>query len=122
MDLPSRKRVAAAQLPSAGARDVQAGPRAVIDPVLRLYIAGAAATARRAEKQLAELQARIEGDYTVEIIDVQQRPDLAEKAGILATPTLAYTHGEQSRRIVGDLGDARRVLEFLGIEAKGRPA
>jgi circadian clock protein KaiB len=94
----------------------------VIDPVLRLYIAGAAATARRAEKQLAALQAHIEPNWTVEVIDVQERPDLAEKAGILATPTLAYSHGEHSRRIVGDLGDTRRVLEFLGIEAKGKSA
>jgi circadian clock protein KaiB len=122
MDLPPRKRAATEQQPSAAARDVQAGPRAVTDPVLRLYIAGAAATARRAEKQLAELQAHIRADWTVQIIDVQERPDLAEKAGILATPTLAYSCGEHSRRIVGDLGDIKRVLEFLGIEAKGKSA
>jgi circadian clock protein KaiB len=92
----------------------------VIDPILRLYIAGASATARRAEKQLAELQAQIKSGLKVEVIDVQQRPELAEKAGILATPTLAYEHPERSRRIVGDLGDTTRVLEFLGIELKGK--
>lgn len=47
-------------------------------------------------------------------------PELAEKARILATPTLAYEDsGEdpgRSRRIVGDLGNARQVLEFFGIE------
>jgi circadian clock protein KaiB len=53
---------------------------------------------------------------------VQEKPELAEKAGILATPTLAYEHPERSRRIVGDLGDTKRVLEFLGIELKGNPA
>ena len=92
----------------------------MIDPVLRLYVAGASATARRAEKQLAELQAQIKSGLKVEVVDVQQRPELAEKAGILATPTLAYEHPERSRRIVGDLGDATRVLEFLGIELKGK--
>jgi circadian clock protein KaiB len=50
---------------------------------------------------------------------VQKAPELAEKAGILATPTLAYEHPERSRRIVGDLGNTKRVLEFLGIELKG---
>jgi circadian clock protein KaiB len=92
----------------------------VIDPILRLYVAGASATARRAEKQLASLQAHIEPEWKVEIIDVQERPELAEKAGILATPTLTYEHPGRSRRIVGDLGDTKRVLEFLGIEPKGR--
>lgn len=56
------------------------------------------------------------------MIDVQQRPELAERAGILATPTLAYEHADRSRRIVGDLGDTKRVLEFLGIEQKGESA
>ncbi|MET3911617.1 circadian clock protein KaiB [Bradyrhizobium sp. S3.3.6] len=94
----------------------------MIDPILRLYVAGTSATARRAEKQLAELQARIHPACKVEIIDVQERPELAEKSGILATPTLAYESPERSRRIVGDLGDTRRVLDFLGIELKGKSA
>jgi circadian clock protein KaiB len=59
---------------------------------------------------------------TVEIIDVLLKPDLAEKAGILATPTLSYEHPERPRRIVGDLSDVGRVLEFLGIEWKGQSA
>jgi circadian clock protein KaiB len=101
---------------------VQPGPCPVIDPILRLYVAGTSATARRAERQLAELQAHIKPACKVEIIDVQERPNLAEKAGILATPTLVYEDPERSRRIVGDLGDTRRVLEFLGIEPKGKPA
>jgi circadian clock protein KaiB len=94
----------------------------VIDAMLRLYVAGGSATARRAEMQLAALEAQIEPELKVEVIDVHEKPELAEKAGILATPTLAYEHPERSRRIVGDLGDIRRVLEFLGIEPKGKSA
>ena len=97
----------------------QGGP--VIEPILRLYIAGTSASARRAERQLVNLKALIKADWKVEVIDVLERPELAEKAGILATPTLAYEHPERSRRIVGDLSDANRVLEFLGIELKGIP-
>jgi circadian clock protein KaiB len=96
--------------------------RRVTESVLRLYIAGTSATARRAEQQLADLQTLITPEWRVEVIDVLLRPELAEKAGILATPTLSYEHPERSRRIVGDLGDAKRVLEFLGIEKKGKPA
>jgi circadian clock protein KaiB len=94
----------------------------VIEPVLRLYVAGTSATARRAEKQLVDIRALINSEWKVEVIDVLERPELAEKAGILATPTLAYEHSERSRRIVGDLGDAKRVLEFLGIELRGKSA
>jgi circadian clock protein KaiB len=98
------------------------GPCPVIEPVLRLYVAGTSASARRAEKQLADLQAHIKPEWKVEVIDVQERPELAEKAGILATPTLAYEHPDRSRRIVGDLGDTKRILEFLGIELKEKSA
>jgi circadian clock protein KaiB len=94
----------------------------VIEPVLRLYIAGTSATARRAEKQLLHLKALVAPGWTVEVVDVLKRPELAETAGILATPTLAYEHPERPRRIVGDLSDTKRILEFLGIEPKGKSA
>jgi circadian clock protein KaiB len=94
----------------------------VIEPVLRLYVAGTSATARRAEKQLANLRDHIKPEWKIEIIDVLEKPELAEKAGILATPTLSYEHLERSRRIVGDLSNTHKVLEFLGIELKGKSA
>jgi circadian clock protein KaiB len=94
----------------------------VIEPVLRLYVAGTSATARRAEKQLVELRAHIKPEWKIEVVDVLEKPELAERAGILATPTLSYEHPERSRRIVGDLGDTKRVLAFLGIEPKGKSA
>src|SRR5689334_17835140 len=91
----------------------------VSEPVLRLYIAGTSATARRAEQQISDFQTQIRPEWRVEIIDVLQKPELAERAGILATPTLSYEHPENPRRIVGDLSDTKRVLEFFGIERKG---
>lgn len=59
------------------------------------------------------------GAWKIEIVDVLARPELAEQAGILATPTLTYENHGRPRRIVGDLSDTRRVLEFLGIEPDG---
>ena len=38
------------------------------------------------------------------------------KPPIIATPTLAYEHPVRPRRIIGDLSDVERVLDFLGIE------
>lgn len=57
--------------------------------------------------------------WDVEIIDVLIRPELAERAGVIATPTLSYENSIRPRRIVGDLSDTKRVLEFLGIETRG---
>jgi circadian clock protein KaiB len=94
----------------------------VNEPVLRLYVAGTSGTARKAQRQLADLQAVIAPGWKFEVIDVVANPELAEKAGILATPTLSYEHTERPRRIVGDLSNTKRVLEFLGIEPKGKPA
>jgi circadian clock protein KaiB len=89
----------------------------VNDFLLRLYIAGNSATSQRAGQKLVELQRLIPGSRT-EVVDVLARPELAEQAGILATPTLSYEHPERPRRIVGDLSDTRRVLEFLGVEVR----
>jgi circadian clock protein KaiB len=94
----------------------------VTEPVLRLYIAGNSATARRAERQVLDLQARIDPAWKVEVVDVVSEPELAERAGILATPTLSFEHPDRPRRIVGDLSDTTRVMEFLGVEPKGKRA
>ena len=93
------------------------------EPVLRLYIAGNSASSRRAQQNLLCLQKLVAADgWKVDIIDVLSKPELAEQAGILATPTLSWEHPVRPRRVVGDLSDAKRVLEFLGIEPNGDAA
>ena len=88
--------------------------------VLRLYIAGNSPSSRRAEQNLNQLRTLIKADgWQVEVIDVLANPDLAEKASVLATPTLCYEHSGRPRRVIGDLSDAKRVLTFLGILSKG---
>lgn len=88
--------------------------------MFRLYVAGNSASSRRAEQNLAHLKKYVKPEqWRIEIIDVLLKPELAEQAGILATPTLSYEDSTRPRRIVGDLSDTRRVLEFLGIEPQG---
>jgi circadian clock protein KaiB len=85
--------------------------------MLRLYVARTSASSRRAEQNLDLLRRHMkEEQWTIEVIDVLSRPDVAEQAGVLATPTLSYEHPDRPRRIIGDLSDTKRVLEFLGIE------
>lgn len=87
--------------------------------LLRLYIAGRSASSRRAQQNLQRLKASLDTQgWDIETIDVIDRPDLAEGARIIATPTLSYDDTARSRRIVGDLSDTVRVLEFLGIDEK----
>jgi circadian clock protein KaiB len=90
----------------------------VKDSLLRLYIAGKSAISQRAEQNLDQLRHLIQPACRIEIIDVLVNPEVAERAGILATPTLSYEHPERPRRIIGDLGDTKRILEFLGLELK----
>jgi circadian clock protein KaiB len=86
---------------------------------LRLYIAGDSITSRRARQQLARIREILkQHKFDVETIDVLAQPQLAEQEKILATPTLAYEHAGRPKRIVGDLSDTKRVLEFLGIQLK----
>lgn len=89
---------------------------------LRLYVAGNSATSRQAEKNFDRLRALIGGNYEFEIVDVIARPDLAERAGILATPTLSHEHPARPRRIIGDLSDSKRIIDFLGLRSKDKPA
>jgi len=77
----------------------------VAEFVLRLYIAGNSASSRLAEQNLQRMLADIKSEgWEVEIIDVLTKPELAEKAGVIATPTLSYEHSVRPRRIVGDRG------------------
>jgi circadian clock protein KaiB len=91
--------------------------------VLRLYIAGQSPSSRRAERNLELLTRQLKKHgHEVEIVDVLQRPDLADQARILATPTLSYEDPVRPRRIIGDLSDTKRVLEFLGLQTNGEDA
>lgn len=72
----------------------------------------------RAEKAIANLRRICEddlrGQYELEIIDVLQKPQLAEDEKILATPTLIKRLPPPLRRVIGDLSDKERVL--LGLD------
>lgn len=85
---------------------------------LRLYITG---RTPRAERALANLRRicseELAGQYELEIIDVLERPQLAENEKILATPTLIRELPPPLRRVIGDLSDTERVLLGLDVRA-----
>lgn len=85
---------------------------------LRLYVAGETAGTIRARNQCRILERRAAEGLRIEEIDVLRSPALAESAGILATPTLSDDDHIPPRRIVGDLGDVERVLDFFCIDSR----
>ena len=84
--------------------------------VLRLFVSGM--TPRSAEA-LATIKAiceeHLKDRYELEVIDIYQRPDLADEEHIIAAPTLVKKLPDPLRRFIGDLSDRERVLVGLGL-------
>jgi circadian clock protein KaiB len=55
------------------------------------------------------------------IIDVLERPQLAEDERILVTPTLIKPLPLPSRRVIGDLSDLEKVLSELDLMSATKP-
>lgn len=86
---------------------------------LRLYVAGETAISQKARENLKHLSARCAAPIETIVIDVLSEPAIAEKARVLATPTLVYEHPARSKRVIGDLSDVEKVIEFLGLQQRG---
>src|SRR5206468_12654715 len=91
-------------------------PRSV--PLLRLYVAGDTPGARRALDSRLQVIEALKGQVDIEIIDILERPNEAENAGILATPTLSDESVDPPRRLVGDINNITQVLEYFGYRKK----
>ena len=85
--------------------------------VLRLYIAGRTRLSLDAVASLRQICAEdLSNEYTIEIIDVLERPQLAEDEQIVATPTLIKRLPPPLRRVIGDLSNRAQVL--IGLDLK----
>ena len=87
---------------------------------LRLYVSGQALNSRTAIRNLESLRAALTASAAVEVVDVREKPELAEEDRILATPTLVRREPPPVRKIIGDLSDTHRVL--AGLELDGTVA
>jgi circadian clock protein KaiB len=84
--------------------------------VLRLYVAEntpQSATAYRNLKKLCEVH--LAGQYSLEVVDLMQHPQLAKADQILAVPTLVRKMPTPIRKFIGTLADTTRVLIDLDI-------
>lgn len=83
---------------------------------LRLYVAGRAPASVRAIARLHMIcEARLGSSYELEIVDVAEDPERADRDRVLATPTLIKEGPLPMRRVVGDMSDVEQVLYGLDI-------
>lgn len=83
---------------------------------LRLYVTGRTPQSQRALMNLrALLESELRSQYELEVIDILEYPELAEREKILATPTLVRHLPAPVRKIVGDLSNHEKVLYSLDL-------
>jgi len=86
---------------------------------LRLYVAGKTLKSVTALTNLQKYcEEHLKGQYVIEVIDLLEKPQLAEGDQIFAIPTLVRKVPEPIRKIIGDLSNEEKVLVGLNI----RPA
>ena len=87
---------------------------------LRLYTAGQTPRSIAALANLREIcEEHLAGRYTIEVIDLLERPQLAQGEQIVAIPTLVRHLPPPMRKIIGDLSNTERVL--IGLDIQPRP-
>lgn len=83
---------------------------------LRLYVAGQTPKSITAFANLKKIcEEHLRGQYTIEIIDLIENPQLAKGDQILAIPTLVRRLPEPITKIIGDLSNTERVLIGLDL-------
>lgn len=85
--------------------------------ILKLFVNGMTKSARIALDNLREVCAEYknEHEYEIEVIDINEHPQLAEDEKILATPTLVKKLPPPIRKVIGDLSEREQLLLGLDI-------
>jgi circadian clock protein KaiB len=83
---------------------------------LRLYVAGQTPKSLKALANLNKICGEyLRGRYRLHVIDLMEKPQLAQGDQILAIPTLVRKLPQPMRKIIGDLSDTERVLVGLDV-------
>ena len=83
---------------------------------LRLYVAGQTPKSLAAFANLREIcEKHLKGQYSIEVIDLQENPQLAAGDQIVAIPTLIRKLPPPMKKIIGDLSNTERVLVGLDL-------
>jgi circadian clock protein KaiB len=85
--------------------------------ILKLFVSGMTPNSRRAIANLRRLcEEELSDQYEVQVINVLERPQLAEDEKIMATPTLIKALPPPMRRVIGDLSNREKVILGLDLQ------
>lgn len=85
----------------------------------KLYVTGATSKSLRAIANLKRIcEKHLSGQYSLEVIDIYQKPHLAKEEQIVAAPTLVKCRPIPLKRWIGDLTNTESVLAGLGLLPK----
>jgi len=83
---------------------------------LRLYIAFKTKCANETIKQAKKIfEKDLCCEFELEVIDISETPELAERDNIIATPTLLLVNPDMNRMIIGDLSNTDRIISELKL-------
>jgi circadian clock protein KaiB len=83
---------------------------------LQLFVAGSNLRSRRAIETLQHIcEHELSGEANLEIIDIYQQPELADRYQVVAAPTLVRMLPLPVRHLIGDLAKIDRVLQGLQV-------
>ena len=84
--------------------------------ILRLYVSGATALSARAVVNARKIcDDHLKGRYRLEVLDIADNVAMAMKDQIVAAPTLVKLAPAPLRRFIGDMSNAEKLLERLGV-------
>lgn len=85
---------------------------------LTLFVSGASDLAARAIANARRMcEAHCPGRYHLSVVDIHEDPNSLLTHNLLATPTLVKSLPAPTRRVVGDLSQADKVLAMLDLPA-----
>lgn len=88
--------------------------------LLRLYVTGSTPHSVRAIENIKKIcEEHLKGRYELEVVDLYQKPNLANGEQIIAAPTLIKKLPQPLRRIIGDMSNTERVLVGLDLREIG---
>ncbi len=88
--------------------------------MLTLYVTGMSPRSTEAVSAVtAVCDEALPGSYDLEIVDLYEQPERAQRDGVAVAPTLVRALPLPVRRIVGNLGDVARIRSGLGLAAAG---
>jgi circadian clock protein KaiB len=85
--------------------------------ILRLYIAGQTPNSMTAIANLKKIcEEKLQGKYSIEVVDLLEKPQLAKGDQIIAIPTLVRRLPPPVKKIIGNLSKTESVIVGLDLQ------